>query len=291
MPAMFRSCFRITLCLLMFAAAAYTASAADAAADPLRVMSFNIRYAAPNDGVNVWEKRRPLTLSTIVEQRPDLIGMQELLRGQADWLAAQLPHHAWFGQGRNGNEEDGNGNEHMGVFYDTRRLKLLAQGDFWYSDTPDVPGSNNFDGPMPRMATWGHFEDRRSGKRFYLFNTHLAHTDAAEALRERSARLLLERMDTLAGTEPVIVTGDFNAHPQGPVHRLLTGRLSDAWDTASRRSGPEKTAHAFTGKPDARIDWVLFRQFGIRSVHTVDAHEGDLYPSDHYPVVAELTWK
>lgn len=287
---MFRTCFRLALCVLMLAASTLTVAAATAEKDTLRVMSFNIRYASPNDGVNVWEKRRALTLKTVQEQQADLIGMQELLRGQAEWLQAKLPHHAWFGKGRNGNEEDGNGNEHMGVFYDTRRLKLLAQGDFWYSDTPDVPGSNNFDGPMPRMATWGHFEDRRTGKRFYLFNTHLAHTDAAEALRERSARLLLARMATLAGTERVVVTGDFNAHPDGAVHRLLTATLSDAWEQAPVRSGPEKTAHAFTGNPDARIDWVLYRQFGIRSVHTVDVHEGAVYPSDHYPVVAELTW-
>lgn len=256
----------------------------------LRVMTFNVRYASPNDGVNLWENRRALTLKTIVDQQPDLIGMQELLLGQATWLKSQLPHHAWFGKGRNGNEVDGNGNEHMGLFYDTRRLTLLRQGDFWYSETPDVPGSANFDGPMPRMATWGEFEDTRNGKRFFLFNTHLPHTDAAEALRERCARLLLARIRQLAGDAPVVVTGDFNAHPDGPTHKLLTAQLSDAWEQAPKRSGPEKTAHAFTGNPDARIDWVLFRKFGIRSVHSVDDHEGPLYPSDHYPVVAELTW-
>ena len=109
-------------------------------------------------------------------------------------------------------------------------------------------------------------------------------------LRERSARLLLARIQQLAGDAPVVVTGDFNAHPDGPTHQLLTAQLSDAWEAAPQRSGPEKTAHAFTGTPDARIDWVLFRKFGIRSVHSVDDHEGALYPSDHYPVVAELTW-
>lgn len=289
-----RALFAPLLFLLVVGALSACASsprpAAAGQAAPLRVMTFNVRYASPNDGVNLWENRRALTLKTIVAQQPDLIGMQELLLGQATWLKSQLPHHAWFGKGRNGNEVDGNGNEHMGLFYDTRRLTLLRQGDFWYSDTPDVPGSANFDGPMPRMATWGEFEDKRNGRRFFLFNTHLAHTDGAEALRERSARLLLARIQQLAGDAPVVVTGDFNAHPDGPTHQLLTAQLSDAWEAAPQRSGPEKTAHAFTGTPDARIDWVLFRKFGIRSVHSVDDHEGALYPSDHYPVVAELTW-
>lgn len=293
--AMVLRSLRLIICLLpLMLVACSTAPApiaSPSASDPLRVMTFNIRYASPNDGINVWENRRALTVKTIVSQHSELIGMQEVMVGQARDLQAGLPHHAWFGKGRNGNEENGNGNEHMAVFYDTRRLKLLAQGDFWYSDTPEIPGSANFDGPMPRMTTWGHFEDLRNGRRFYFFNTHLPHTDAAEALRERCARLLLARIAELAGTEPVVVTGDFNAHPDGVVHRLLTGTLTDAWEGTPSRHGPEKTAHAFTGTPDARIDWVLLRDFGITSVHSVEDHEGPLYPSDHYPVVAELTWQ
>lgn len=280
----------------LLAACSTTSSPASTAAsapagDDLRVMTFNVRYASPGDGINIWENRRELTVRTISAQQPALIGMQELLLGQAQYLQQQLPGYAWFGKGRNGNAVDGQGNEHMGVFYDTARLTLIAQGDFWYSDTPDVAGSANFDGAMPRMATWGHFEDRRNGRRFFLFNTHLPHTADAEALRERCARLLLERIAKLAGDAPVVVTGDFNAHPDAAVHRLLTATLSDAWERAPSRRGPEKTAHAFTGKPDARIDWVLFRDFDIRSVHSVDDHEGDLYPSDHYPVVADLVWR
>lgn len=293
--------FRLpVLGLLLFPVLVLLASCASVAAGPspasehagLRVMSFNVRYASPGDGLNIWENRRELTVDTIVGQAPDIIGMQELLLGQAKYLQSKLPHHAWFGKGRNGNEVDGGGNEHMGVFYDTRHLKLLEQGDFWYSETPDVPGSANFDGPMPRMTTWGHFEDLRNGKRFYLFNTHFPHTDEAEALRRRCAQLLLERIERIAGTAPVVLTGDFNSHPGSAAHRLLTTTLTDAWMAAPKPKGPASTFHGFTGTPetDARIDWILLRHFGIHSVETIVDHRDALYPSDHYPVVADLEW-
>jgi endonuclease/exonuclease/phosphatase family metal-dependent hydrolase len=71
---------------------------------------------------------------------------------------------------------------------------------------------------------------------------------------------------------------------------MLTEHLEDAWLVARRRSGPENTFHDFTGKPDRRIDWILVRGFGVEGVRTVTTHEGKLYPSDHFPVVADLHW-
>lgn len=261
-------------------------------ADGLRVMSLNVRYAGAtaDQGINAWENRRELMLRSIVGRHPDLLGTQELLLRQARYLQAGLPDYAWIGKGRNGNEIDDNGNEHMGVFYNTRRLKLLEHGDFWYSDTPDVPGSRNFDQPMPRMATWARFEDLRSGRRFYFFNTHFPHRAEATPLRLRCAQLLLQRIGRLPEDEPVIVTGDFNSTPGSEEHRMLTAVLSDAWESAPRRIGPEPTVHAFTGEPTHRIDWVLFRSLQTTQVETVTDHEGKLYPSDHFAVVADLSW-
>lgn len=277
--------------LLSSCASAPGRAAHGTAGGTLRVMSFNVRYAAPGDGANVWENRRTLMTGMLLDEHPDIIGTQELLLHQARYLQDHLPGYAWFGRGRNGDEVDAGGNEHMGVFYATARLKLLEQGDFWYSETPDVPGSANFDGPMPRMATWGHFEDLRNGRRFYVFNTHFPHMAEHEALRQRCAQLLLERIERLAGGAPVVVTGDFNSGPGSASHRTLTAGLADAWQQAPQRHGPELTFHGFTGRPDARIDWILFRHFGISQVQTVDDHRGGIYPSDHYPVVATLLWQ
>ncbi|MFT4197482.1 MAG: endonuclease/exonuclease/phosphatase family protein [Pseudoxanthomonas sp.] len=284
-----RPALLLALCLALLGASAGL-HARPAAGDGLRVMSFNVRYAAADDGINAWEKRRGLTAKTVLLRHPDILGTQELLLRQARYLQAALPGYAWFGKGRNGDEVDDNDNEHMGVFYNTKRLKLLEHGDFWYSDTPDVPGSSNFGQSMPRMATWARFRDLRSGRRFYFFDTHFPHRPEAAPLRVRCARLLLARIARLAADEPVIVTGDFNSGPDTDAHRLLTATLRDAWESAPRRTGPERTVHAFTGTPTERIDWVLFRSLEIAGMETVTDHAGALYPSDHFAVVADLAW-
>lgn len=283
----------LSVCLALMAAVLAGATAHAASTEPregLRVMSFNIRYAAPGDGINVWEHRRDLMARTILQRHPDIIGTQELLLPQAADMEKRLTGYAWFGKGRNGNELDQDGNEHMGVFYDTARLKLIEHGDFWYSDTPDVPGSPNFNQSLPRMATWAQFEDRSSGRRFYFFDTHFPHREEAESVRERCAKILMSRIGRLPSDVPVVVTGDFNSGPGTEAHRLLTEQLHDAWQTSGERVGPEKTVHAFTGIPSSRIDWILSRGFKTGRVETVTDRQGKVFPSDHFPVMADLHW-
>ena len=76
-----------------------TLAAAQPAA-PLRVMSFNVRYATAPDGDNAWEKRTDLFFETIGRFAPDLIGFQEVLAVQYDAIAARMPGHAFAGVGR-----------------------------------------------------------------------------------------------------------------------------------------------------------------------------------------------
>jgi endonuclease/exonuclease/phosphatase family metal-dependent hydrolase len=222
----------------------------------------------------------------IREQRPDVFGTQELVKLQADYLAAQLPDYRWFGRSRDGSEDG----ERMGVFYDSRRLKLLESGDFWLSDTPAVVGSISWGHPLPRMVNWGLFERIADGRRFYLFDTHLPYRDEDESARVKGAQLILSRLRALPATEPVVVTGDFNSAPDSGAYRTLTSWLADAWTAAPRHHGPEATFHDFTGTPDRRIDWILSRNLQATTIRTVTRHRGAHYPSDHFPVVAEFTW-
>jgi endonuclease/exonuclease/phosphatase family metal-dependent hydrolase len=89
---------------------------------------------------------------------------------------------------------------------------------------------------------------------------------------------------------PIVLTGDFNTAPSSPAHALLTGLLQDAWLDATSHSGPEATFHDFTGTPDRRIDWILYRGLHADTVRTVTTQQNGHYPSDHFPVVAELRW-
>ncbi|RSV34992.1 endonuclease [Sphingomonas sp. ABOLE] len=252
-------------------------------APELTVMSLNIRMPSDGDGANLWEKRRDLTFATIRAAGPDLIGTQELFQRQGDDVVKALPQYSWFGTDRYGGHKD----EHMGIFYRRDRLKIVEQGQFWLSDTPDVPGSITWGHPLPRMVNWATFETR-DGHRFRFYDTHFPYRDEDEAARTRGAQLLSDRIAAGPKDLPVIVTGDFNTTADRPAHGVLTKALADAWLGGAPRQGPDFTFHGFTGKGDRRIDWILTRGFAVERIATVDTHRGEVYPSDHYPVVARV---
>ena len=261
-------------------------------AHDLRVMTFNVRYGEADDGINAWPHRRDLMVQVIEKEHPDILGTQELLSPQGEYLQRHLPGYTWFGMGRNGNEINENDNEHMGVFYDKARLKVLASGNFWFSDTPDKPGSIGAGQVMPRMVTWAEFQDLRSGRKFYCYDTHFPYQDGkqAEAVRERCAEQIRQRLAKLPSSLPFVMTGDFNTTPGSRAHALLTKVLRDARMSAPLHEGPDGTFHGFTGHATDRIDWILYRGLKADDVRTIATHDGKVYPSDHFPVVADFTW-
>jgi endonuclease/exonuclease/phosphatase family metal-dependent hydrolase len=265
-------------------AAFVTLASPAAARERLRVMSFNVRYPAPDDGANRWERRRDIMIATIRRADPDVIGTQELFRIQGDYLVEALPRYAWFGRDRRG----GHGDEHMGILYRRDRLTLVRSGDFWLSDAPEVVGSISWGHPLPRMINWGEFRTS-GGARFYLFDTHLPYRDEDEAAREKGASLIADRIAAIAGEAPVVLTGDFNTVPSSRTHAILAERLRDAREVAPKVDGPAETFHGFTGKADRRIDWIFVRGLGAERYATLTDARKERYPSDHFPVLAEVT--
>ena len=268
--------------VFVFAAAQVTSLAAQT----LRVMSFNVRTGIANDGLNDWDHRGDIMVRTIREQHPDVLGTQELNKFQGDYIVSKLPQYVWFGIGRHGDD----GDEHMGVFYRADRLRVIDSGNYWLSDTPNKPGSISWGNPYPRMVTWALFERKTNGRRFYYCNTHFPYRDQDELARTRSAEEILAHLNALSATLPIVMTGDFNSAPDKLDHAVLTSLLDDAWISAASRSGPEKTFHNFTGIPDRRIDWILYRGFRALTAQTVTTQQNGRYPSDHFPVAAVLAW-
>nr|WP_294916906.1 endonuclease/exonuclease/phosphatase family protein [uncultured Neokomagataea sp.] len=258
------------------------------AADDLRVMSFNVRYPNPDDGVNVWEKRRDTLVQTVRNFSPDVMGTQEIFVKQADYIVRMLPQYKWFGVDRFG----GHGNEHMGIFYNTRHITLSEHGVFWLSNTPNIPGSIGWGATLPRYVNWGVFEERkggRAGTRFLFLDTHFANRDVEDApARAHSVRLILEKLPQLAHGLPIILVGDFNSAPTDEAHRLMQKGLIDMWENAAHKEGPEGTFHDFTGTPQVMLDYVMTQGFQARWMKVDTAHRGAHYPSDHFPVEAIL---
>lgn len=259
-------------------------TALPAQAQPLRVMTFNVRLLTGNDGANKWDARRDLVAEMLRTEDPDVIGTQELFKRQGDEIVERLPQFVWFGEGRRGGDDD----EHMGVFYRKDRLRVRESGNFWLSDTPEVAGSRTWGNLFPRMVTWARFERIADGATFTLYNTHFPYRDIDEPVRIRCAELIRSRLAKLPPNERVVLIGDFNTAPESQAHATLTNLLTDAWIAADKRTGPEGTFHNFTGKPERRIDWILFRGLKADWIKTVTTQRDGRYPSDHFPVVAEF---
>lgn len=279
--------FRRTAAAILLAVASMTGAAAHAEEPaPLRVMSFNVRYPSA-EGEHAWPARRAIFMQTVRDADADVIGTQELFRQQGDDVVAALPAFRWFGIDRRGGHED----EHMGILYRGDRLTLLQDGEFWLSDTPTEAGSRSWGHPLPRMVSWGLFARKDDGRRFYLVNTHLPHTEESAPARAKGARMIADWIAALPTDVPVVLTGDFNAAPTDEPHAILTARLRDMWEATADRSGPEGTYHGYSGTPGDRIDWVLARGFVPRSAVTIATAQNGDYPSDHFPVVVELGWQ
>jgi endonuclease/exonuclease/phosphatase family metal-dependent hydrolase len=255
-------------------------------AEPLRVMTYNVRFPNPDDTPNRWDQRRDLLVDSIREHSPDIFGTQELFFEQGEYIVEKLPEYAWFGISRRGNRLD----EHMGVFYRKSRLRVERSGDFWLSETPEIPGSMSWKVSLPRMVSWAQFEDRTNRRRFWYFNTHFPHRGEDEAAREQCARVIAARLRLLDPSADILLTGDFNAPAGGKVYLTLADILRDAWNASAERAGPEGTFHGFTGKPGpARIDWILFRgNWKVTRAETVTFERNGRFPSDHFPVLAVL---
>ena len=278
--------FSSVLFSLLFCSQNVLAAMQSKPSDDLRAMTFNVRFPNPEDGSNRWSLRAPIFIETIRRAAPDIIGTQEIFSNQAHDLISALPKYQWFGVDRFGAHRD----EHMGIFYRTDRLQLIRQGTFWLSQKPNEAGSMSWGEALPRYVNWGVFKTKTQHPyQFLLLDTHLANRDDEDrTARLESARLILQYLAQLPADLPIILTADLNSSATDTPHQLLATVLTDAHATAKKVSGPVGTFHDFTGRPQARIDFIMSRGFVASSVHTDDFHRGSHYPSDHFPVEAVL---
>ena len=252
-------------------------------------MSFNLRYATANDGPDSWPARRDLLFDVIRKHDPDLIGTQEALRGQLDELERAIGGYSEIGVGREDGREAG---EYAALLVRTARIEILDQGWFWFSDTPTVPGSMTWGNRVTRICTWARLRDRRSGLAFFAYNLHLDHE--SQPSRERSTRLLAERIAARTPADPVLVTGDFNSGEDNGAFVYLTGsgagdrRLLDTYRLLHAGDTAVATYHAFRGGVSGdKIDHILVsRDWTVRAASIDRMSRAGRYPSDHFPVLA-----
>jgi endonuclease/exonuclease/phosphatase family metal-dependent hydrolase len=175
----------------------------------LRVMTFNIRGAPPEDGVNIWENRFDLTLQVIKDNQPDLIGFQEAQTENLEVLQNSLPEYA-FASGLKANRPDRI--LFNAIFWKPEVLACITSDSFYLSRTPDV-WSKDWDSARVRLAHWVKFRRLDNGVEFVHLNTHLDHI--SHQARIEGSKLILQQLAQLSPQPlPVLLT-----HLTQPVER------------------------------------------------------------------------
>ncbi len=278
--------FRILSILVLLVAASCSAPQRE----NIEVMTFNIRYANPDDGMFSWDSRKELVFWLIEKYDPDILGVQEALRSQMDDLDTALNTYGWSGAGR----DDGDtGGEYVPVFFKKDRFMLADEGHFWLSDEPGTPGSMGWDAACTRMVSWIKLREVGTGFEYYVFNTHFDHV--GEEARKNSALLMADSIRHIASLKPVIITGDLNCGPESAPLGILSGLFIDAREEAVKADSASGTTYVgFPGNvmKGEIIDHILVsKHFRVDSYEIITDNAGGFFPSDHLPVRVSLSLK
>lgn len=254
------------------------------------MMTFNIRLNNPSDGKNAWTERQHDVIHLLTYYHPDVFGVQEALPEQMLGLQQGLKGYDHIGVGR----EDGkNKGEFSAVFYNKNVLKLLKSGNFWLSETPEIPGKG-WDAACERICTYALFQDLKTKKMFWTFNTHLDHV--GKIARDKGSKLIVSKIAELNRSHlPVVLMGDFNGTESSDPYKNVIGSFVDSFYTSSSpHYGPLGTFTDFKTEevPQNRIDYIFTKGFSIQSHrHINDRRENLLYYSDHFPVLVSMEIK
>ncbi len=296
-------------------------SAKRPAAARINFATYNMLYApdikSPKSYGGAWGLRRGLIADIVKRNNFDIVASQELTKEQVLDLASLLgPEYTYAEERLKSLDEFDKSvlvgrkvpkndkielSMHNAIWYKPSRFEVLGKGAFYLSATPDKFsfGFDKTDG-QHRRCVWAKFLDKTSGAEFFVFNVHTNSMDyPQDTERLKSARVIISQIGKIAGKDPFILCGDFNAFDTSDSIRtyLSDGRFSDA--RAASKTPPQGTRNSYSqfGKYDAdpdydRIDYIfLSSRFTPLNYRIISGKLNGSYPSDHYPVCSLLELK
>ena len=254
---------------------------------PHSIISYNIRYDNNWDIENSWKIRRNKISQILVQYSPSIIGIQEGLLNQVQYIDSSLIDYDYVGVGRDDGKKKG---EFCAIYFDTTRYVLLKNSTFWLSETPDTI-SVGWDAALERICTYGLFKDRITKEELLVFNTHFDHIGVVA--REKSSELILKRINKINYQSlPVILMGDFNSIPNSSPVKEIKTELSDALQiSVEKLQGPRGTFNGFNEDLpiEKRIDYIFTNDLKVLSyTHINDRLNNNRHISDHLPVMIKI---
>ncbi|UKJ06881.1 endonuclease/exonuclease/phosphatase family protein [Solitalea lacus] len=259
-------------------------------AQALKVSTYNLRFDNPGDAGNLWVDRAPIVAALIRFHDFDVFGTQEALKHQLDDITNTMPQYERYGIGRDDGKDKG---EHSAIFFKKDKFRLLNKGDFWLSQTPDKPSLGWDATCCNRICSWVYLQDIKTKRKFYFFNAHYDHQGVVA--RNEGSKLILAKIKAIAGNEPVVLTGDFNATPDSECYKNIanSGVLKDTFKEVNYPYVNNGSFNGFGKQVDKNevIDHIFVSKaikvlkWGVLT----DTYHGK-FPSDHFPVMAELSF-
>lgn len=169
----------------------------------LKIMSFNLRHIIKEEFIGLWKKRYSKIVDFILDQNPDVIGVQELTRKGKKYLKRHLREYKIVGKKR-----------HSVIFTNEyncilikKDYKIKGHKTYSLSDNINKLGRKHKDDNFPRICTLAHIE--KEGRKYLIANTHIDNSSKANKKRQ------LGIFDMIINThkkddEYLIITGDFN---------------------------------------------------------------------------------
>ena len=274
------------LTFLLVLASIFSFSFLNFISDPIKIISYNIRYNNPNDGKDIWENRRETITDFIEKEAPDFLGLQEVNFPQIQYLNSNLINYNFIGVGRDDGKTRG---EFSPIYFDESKYNLLLSNTFWLSKTPENI-SVGWDAAMERICTYGLFKQKNDGSKVWVFNTHFDHI--GNVAREKSVDLILSKIkDLTKDKDQIIITGDFNLSDDSVPIKKLQNFYNDVNIKMDNKSKFYGTFNNFKidNNYNNRIDYIFYKNFDlIKSSHLHIKTDQGRWASDHHPVIAIL---
>jgi len=251
------------------------------------IISYNIRYDNKWDKENLWTLRKKRLNQLLIDYNPSIFGIQEGLYRQVQYIDSSLVKYNYIGIGREDGKVKG---EFCAIYYDTTLYEVMNHSTFWLSKTPDVV-SVGWDAALERICTYGLFENKISGEKTWVFNSHFDHVGMIA--RKKSSELILKKIKEVnTKSFPVILMGDFNSNPESAPIKIFKNELQDALEISTTKlKGPVGTFNGFDilHPLDNRIDYIFVKNLKIHSYrHIDDRLSNNRHISDHLAVMISV---
>jgi hypothetical protein len=232
------------------------------AKDLFSFVSYNIRLSGLDESGHQW-KDRMQPVSAILSGH-DIAAIQEISHEQFLDLRQLNPQLSAVGinsvTGKNLAEPAVFTVEGMAIFYNTDKFDLLEAQNYWFSDTPNQPSQHwgRWKTSFPKMVQICLFQDKQTGKKLALFNSHYCHEDPPYGVfnpRLASAKFeLLKIKEFRQQGYAIISAGDRNTHlPRDQQVLEMFESENDLVDADDYRIGLNATFIGYQDHPRANI--------------------------------------